>query len=104
MMPSSHRKITELAIDFLKNNELIEHKAQIINGCYKQDYPRIKIFGVKINFSSINHFYHPEKERATWLSTKNAKQLGVQKFNKALKYYVEDRKAKAYYHLGASLH
>ncbi|MEK6952424.1 MAG: hypothetical protein AABX29_05390, partial [Nanoarchaeota archaeon] len=62
MLSSSHKKITEIAVNFLKNNELAEHKAQLINGCYKQDYPRIKIFGFKINISSINHFYHPEKE------------------------------------------
>ena len=104
MLSSSHRKITEKAIGFLKNNELSEHKSQIINGSYKQDYPRLKILGFKINISSINHFYHPEKERATWLSTKNAKQLGVQKFNKALKYYSEGKKEKAYFNLGASLH
>ncbi len=104
MISSSHRKITELAIKILKNKELIQYKKQIINGNYKQDYPRIKLFGIKLNISSINHYYHPKKHRATWLSSKNAKQLGIQKFNKALKLYKKNKLKKAYYALGASLH
>jgi len=104
MKSSSHRKVTEIAIDLINNEELKKYKKQIIAGSYKEDFPRGKILGFKINISSINHFYHPEKHKATWFSTKNAKQLGIEKFNKALKLYKEGKLKKAYKKLGASLH
>jgi len=104
MMSSSHKKVTEIAIDLTRSEELKKHKKQIIIGSYKEDFPRGKIFGFKINISSINHFYHPEKHRATWFSTKNAKQLGLEKFNKAVILYQKGKLKKAYRKLGASLH
>lgn len=55
------------------------------------------------NFKSSNHFYHPYKKKGLY-GRKNAMDLGVDYYYKAVRYWNENDKEKSMFFLGAALH
>lgn len=99
----THQAITAFSLEMIANDFCSFFRDEIIQASADEDY--YKIGKIKIPNLGLSHFYNPNLDQGQFLNIfGNAKQRGVDCYNKAEKYFAQHNFEKAFTELGRSLH